>query len=203
MVFMDLEDMRKRLELVLSDKRYRHSVNVMETAVKLAVKYGEDSSKAALAGLLHDCAREIRGEEIFEACRRYDIPVDMVTRAQPELLHGSIGAELAREEYAVWDESVLDAIRFHTTGRENMSMLEKIVFIADYIEPGRNFPEVHEARKIAFEDIDMAVLNSLDRTMGYLINRGVLIHTDTVNARNSVISLIKARGQTYEKDYRV
>lgn len=200
---MLLADISRRLELVLSDKRYRHSVNVMDTAVKLAVKYGEDSEKAALAGLLHDCAREIRGVEVFEACRKYNIPVDYVSKAQPELLHGSIGAGLAKEEYDVSDESVLDAIRFHTTGRENMSMLEKIVFIADYIEPGRNFPEVHEAREIAFEDIDRAVLNALNRTIGYLVNRGVLIHTDTVNARNFMISLIKAKDHLCERVYRI
>lgn len=200
---MLLADISKRLELVLSDKRYRHSVNVMDTAIKLALKYGEDSEKAALAGLLHDCAREIKGVEVFEACRKYNIPVDYVSKDQPELLHGSIGAGLAREEYAVSDESVLDAIRFHTTGRENMSMLEKIVFIADYIEPGRSFPEVHEARKIAFEDIDRAVLNALSRTIAYLVNRGVLIHTDTVNARNFMVSLIKAKGHLCERVYRI
>ncbi len=200
---MELTDIRKRLERILSEKRFVHSVNVMNTAVQLAEKYDEDPEKAALAGLLHDCAREIKGEEVFKICREYNIYVDGVSKIQPELLHGSIGAELAREQYGVCDESVLNAIRFHTTGRGNMSMLEKIVFIADYIEPGRNFPEVHETRKNAYEDIDMAILTALNRTIVYLLNKGVMIHENTIYARNFMISHIKPKSRMLGRVHRV
>ncbi len=188
---MTLEEIRIRLESVLNPKRFKHSINVMNEAVELAGVYGENTEKAALAGLLHDCARGMKGEEIFSACEKYSILPDNVSKAQPELLHGVIGTELAREDYGITDRTVLNAIRYHTTGRENMELLEKIIFVADYIEPGRDFPGVREAREIAFTDIDRAVLLALNRTIEYVLIKGALIHIDTIFARNFMINSMK------------
>jgi len=184
---MTLEEIKQKLQSRLTNKRFRHSVNVMETAVKLASIHGEDINKAATAGLLHDCARDIRGKEIFEACSNFDINIDGVARMQPELLHGPLGVHIARTEYEITDASVLSAILWHTTGHAGMKTLDKIVFLADYIEPDRKIPGIEEVRKAATYDLDDAMLLALDRTIKYVVNRGALLHPDTVDARNSIL----------------
>ncbi len=184
---MTLQEMKKKLEETLSSKRFKHSIGVMDTAVKLAKKYDEDEDKAAIAGILHDCARNIEGQKVFEFCERYGIEVNYITRLQPQLLHGPIGAALARDVYGVDDEDVIKAIDCHTTGKENMTLLDKIVFIADYIEPGRKFHGVEEIRDLAYKDLDKAILLSLENTIRHILNKGILIHPDTINARNYII----------------
>lgn len=186
-VNLSIEQMKEKLKSSLSSRRFLHSIGVMDTAVQLAEIYGEDPWDAALAGLLHDCAKDMRGEEILQMCRRFSIEADNITREQPELLHGKIGACIAQDEYGIEDKRVLDAIRYHTMGRENMSLLEKIIFIADYIEPNRSFPGVERIRKAAFSSLDEAMLMSLDNTIRQVIKKGVLIHPDTINARNYLV----------------
>ena len=185
---MTIDEMKCKLQKTMSHKRYIHSINVMKSAAKLASIYGEDIDKAAIAGLLHDCARDIKGEEALNLCAKYDIPVDDVTRTQPDLLHGPIGSRLARDEYEVSDKDILNAISCHTTGGSDMSMLDKIIFIADYVEPNRNFPAIDDVRKIVDFDIDGAIVMALNRTIKYILAKGVLIHPDTVIARNSIIA---------------
>ncbi|HHV30020.1 bis(5'-nucleosyl)-tetraphosphatase (symmetrical) YqeK [Acetivibrio mesophilus] len=184
---MTIEEMKKKLEEVLSLKRFKHSLGVMDTAVSLAKEYGVNEEKAAIAGLLHDCAREIKGQALFELCEKYHINVDYITLAQPELLHGPLGAVLAAKEYGVEDEDIIRAIDCHTTGKENMTLLDKIVFIADYIEPGRRFTRLDEVRELAYRDLDRSILTSLDNTIRHIMNRGVFIHPDTIGARNFII----------------
>lgn len=189
---MTLEEIRDKLEKSLTRRRFVHSVNVMNCSVDLAAKYGENKDRAAVAGLLHDCARDIKGRAIFDLCDKFGIKPDGVKLRQPELLHGPVGSYIAQVEYGVTDEGILDAIRFHTTGCENMSLLSKIIFIADYIEPGRNFHGIADIRNLAYVDIDRAMICALDRTIRHIMSKGALIHTDTVNARNFLISGINA-----------
>lgn len=184
---MTIDEMKQKLENTLSTKRFVHSLNVMDTAKELASKYGEDEEKAAIAGLLHDCAREIKGDKIFELCSTFGIPVDYITQHQPDLLHGPIGSFLARQDYGIGDVGILRAIYSHTTGRENMELLEKIVFMADYIEPNRNFPGVDEARMDVGTDINKALVIALNRTIKHVMIKGALIHPDTISARNYLI----------------
>jgi predicted HD superfamily hydrolase involved in NAD metabolism len=184
---MSIEQIKTKLKASLSHKRFEHSLGVMDTAVKLAEKYDEEAGKAAVAGLLHDCARNVKGDDLFRLCERFGITVDMITKAQPELLHGSVGACIAEEEYGITDEAVLSAIRFHTMGRKNMSILEKIIFVADYIEPDRSFPGVAEVREAAFRCLDTALLMSLDSTVKHVISKGILIHPDAIDARNYLV----------------
>jgi len=184
---MTLEEMKQKLEGTLTPKRFNHSLGVMECAVELASRYGENVERAAVAGLLHDCARDIKGNEVFAKCEEYGVMVDHICRLQPELLHGPLGAMMIREEFGITDEDVVNAVRYHTTGRENMSLLEKIIFIADYIEPGRNFPGVDEIRKAAIEDMDSTMLMALDQTISYVLSKGGLLHPLTVNARNYLL----------------
>ncbi|MCX7841899.1 MAG: bis(5'-nucleosyl)-tetraphosphatase (symmetrical) YqeK [Clostridia bacterium] len=184
---MGIEEIKKKLETILTPKRYLHSINVMQVSESLAKKHGEDSAKAALAGLLHDCARDITDDELIKQCERYNVKLDDICRFQPELLHAMLGAELARHTYGIHDQEILKSIRFHTTGCRNMSLLNKIVFIADSIEPGRIFPGVEEIRSLACEDINAAVELSLERTIKHVLNKGTLIHPDTIDARNHLI----------------
>ncbi len=184
---MTLDEMKRKLENSLTYKRYVHSINVMDTAAELAEKYHEDTDKAAIAGLLHDCARDIRGSRIFELCNKFNIEVDDIMLRQPELLHGMIGAHMAEFDYGVSDGSIRNAIRCHTIGSVDMGMLDKIIFIADYIEPGRNFSGIDKARELAFNDIDAALLLSFDKTIDYVISKGKLIHPGTIAARNSIL----------------
>lgn len=183
-----VEEIKDRLETSLTPKRFIHSINVMNTAVKIALKHGEDDKKAATAGLLHDYARDIRGADILRLCEKYDIAVDNITRMQPELLHGPVGAYLVREEFGITDEVILNAISYHTTGRENMSTMEKIIFVSDYVEPDRVFPGVDDIRKIAFYDLEKALVMSFDSTIKFILKKGALIHPDSVKARNYILA---------------
>ncbi len=187
---------KEKLKTMVSEKRFIHSVNVMDCAVKLAEKYGADVRKAAVAGLLHDCAKGIKGEEIFRMCEKFGIETDEITRLQPELLHGCIGAKLAERDFGVTDKSILNAIYYHTTGYDNMNLLDKIIFIADYIEPGRNFSNIENIRKTVYEDLDRAIIMALDNTLAYVTSKGALIHPLSVTARNSLIvaRMLKNKG---------
>ncbi|MCX8131080.1 MAG: bis(5'-nucleosyl)-tetraphosphatase (symmetrical) YqeK [Clostridia bacterium] len=184
---MTINEMKSKLQVELRPNRFSHSVNVMNTAIDLAKKYNVNTEKAAIAGLLHDCARDIRGEKVFKLCSEYGIEVNYITKKQPELLHGPLGSRLATVEYGVEDADIISAIDSHTTGCKDMSLLSKIVFLADFIEPARNFPGVDEVRRLAFEDIDAGMVSAFDRTITYVIERGALIHPETVEARNFIV----------------
>jgi len=189
-------DNQKRIEILrqnLSEKRFNHSIEVMKTAVKLAEQYNADVEAAETAGLLHDCARDIRGGLLYQSCQKYRIKTDFVTKAQPELLHGALGVFIAKEIYEVTDNNILDPIRWHTTGREKMTLLDKIIYISDFIEPGRSFEGVDAVREVVYQDIDRAMLMALDRTIKYVMMREVYIHPDTIKARNGIISDIRGK----------
>lgn len=188
---MNLENIKEKLEASLSPKRFNHSINVMNTAVLLAKRFGEDEDKARIAGLLHDCARDIRGPRMYDMCKAYNIELDYLRAAQPELIHGELGVYVVKEQYNIQDKQVLSAILWHTTGCEKMTSLDKIIFLADYIEPARSFNGVEEARRLAYEDLNRAMLYALDRTIKYVMMREVFIHPDTLKARNSILREIK------------
>lgn len=165
----NLRKLRKEIEKVQDAKRFEHTLGVEYTAASLAMRYGASVKSAQTAGLLHDCAKCLTGEELLSVCRKNRIPVSKLEESNPFLLHAKAGAYLAREQYGVEDQDILQAIHNHTTGRPGMSLLEKIVFIADYIEPGRNHaPNLEEIRRLAFTDLDGALLKILEDTLEYL-----------------------------------
>jgi putative HD superfamily hydrolase of NAD metabolism len=180
-------DANEKLRSMLSEKRYIHSLGVQKTAIDLAKKYNCDAQKASIAGLVHDCAKGFSDEKLMEASAKYDIQIGMVYEKQPGLLHGPVGAYVARDEFLIDDMEILHAIKYHTTGCENMSMLDKIIYIADYIEPGRDFPGVDSLREETYLNIDRGLLMAFDNTIRYVIDRGELIDTMTVRARNSLL----------------
>ncbi|AEV69586.1 bis(5'-nucleosyl)-tetraphosphatase (symmetrical) YqeK [Acetivibrio clariflavus] len=187
-MYMTIQQIHDRLKEVLSPKRFKHSLGVMETAVKLAAQYGVDAKKAELAGLLHDCAREMAVEDILKICRQNNIKMDDISLMQPKLLHGPAGSIVAREVYGIEDEEILSAIYCHTTGRKNMSTLDKIIFLADYIEPGRDFPGVDKVREAVFEDLDKGMVVSLMGIIRHLVEKRGLIQIDTIDTWNFIIN---------------
>lgn len=178
----------------ISEKRFAHVIGVRNTAVKLAEIYGEDREKAMLAGLIHDCAKNMGDEEILNIVKENGHEPDWIELNSPQLLHGMAAAIIAKQVMGVEDGPVLNAITCHTTGKANMTMLEKIIYVADYIEPSRNFPGVDELRKAAFTNMDSAMLLALDNTIRYVLERNQLLHTNTIDARNYI--LMKVMGKS-------
>lgn len=180
---MNRFEMRERLENKLTKKRFEHSLGVEYVSGCLAMVHGADVNKALTAGLLHDCAKCLPADEKIARCKKHGLPISQVEFANPELLHAKLGAYYAREKYGVDDEDILSAIEFHTTGRPAMSLLEKIVFVADYIEPNRKpLPEIDEIRNEAFSDIDASVAHILKNTLTYL-DSGSCGDTDEMSVR--------------------
>ncbi len=176
-----------KLRKILTPKRFEHSLGVMETGKELAQNYGCDVEKAKLAGLLHDCAKDIEKHQMLQLCDDFGIVLDEISKKESQLIHGPVGAELARYTFGIQDEEILDAIRYHTVGKEDMTLLTKIIYVADCIEPGRSFSGVSEIREMAFSDIDLAVIKSIDSTIKRVLYRGRLIHPLTIKARNYII----------------
>lgn len=165
----DIMEMEERLEKVLSDKRFFHTRGVMYTSASLAMCYGANVEHAMLAGLLHDCAKYLTESEQLRQCIKHNLPVREIEKKNPYLLHAKVGAYFAEKKYGITEPEILSAITWHTTGKPGMSILDKIVFTADYIEPGRKMIEgLAEIRSTAFHDLNMAVYKILDNTLHYL-----------------------------------
>ncbi|WP_394923038.1 bis(5'-nucleosyl)-tetraphosphatase (symmetrical) YqeK [uncultured Robinsoniella sp.] len=161
--------MQEKLKKYLDEDRFTHTQGVMYTSAALAMRYGEDVRKAQAAGLLHDCAKCIPNDKKISICEKNGIPISDAERKNPFLLHAKAGAQIAKEKYKITDPDILNAIAYHTTGRPGMSLLEKIVYIADYIEPWRYKAQNLElSRKMAFSDIDEALYIILRDTLSYL-----------------------------------
>jgi len=164
-----IKRLTKAMEEELTGKRFLHTLGVEYTAAALAMKYDVPLLNAQVAGLLHDSAKCLSDEKQLKICEKNHLHVSDVEKRNPYLLHGKVGAFLAKTEYGIEDDDILNAITWHTTGRPDMSVLEKIIFVADYIEPGRKeAPGLEEIRKLAFEDLDRAMIRILDDTLRYL-----------------------------------
>lgn len=185
---MDHETRKKLLASKLKPSRYEHSLGVAETAVFLAKRFGVDEEKARLAGLLHDCAREFRDDELIAEAERRGIAVGEVERQMPLLLHAYIGAERIKEIYDVDDAEISQAIWRHTVGGAKMTPLDKIIYFADMIEPHRNYPEVEMLRQLSRDaSLDDMLLEGLTQSIIFVAEKNHLIHPDTVTARNELL----------------
>lgn len=196
----NFEEAQNALETELKPKRYLHSIGVMETAIELAERFGADAGKAKIAGLLHDCAKNIDPVRSYGICELLGIELDDVAKKSYKLVHQYLGAELAKMRYGIDDEEILSAIRVHTTAKEDMSLLDKIIYLADFIEPNRDkepFDGLDELRKLCETDIDEAMLFALDISIKSIVERKMLLHMDTVLARNWFLS--KKISKTLEK----
>lgn len=165
----DIRKIRKAMEKSQDEKRFTHTLGVAYTATALAMCHGGDIKKAELAGMLHDCAKCLDNEKRISICEKHNISITEIERRNPFLLHAKAGSFIAMNMYHVDDIDVINAILNHTTGRPGMSLLEKIIFVADYIEPSRNqAPELKEIRKLAFENLDAAMIKIMAGTLNYL-----------------------------------
>ena len=186
-----IEEITKVLSNELSETRFKHTLGVAETAKILAEKWGADADAAYLAGLVHDCAKEIPVEQMVELLEKNGYCCDEMERESSNILHAPLGSIIAKEKFGVEDEDVLNAVRYHTLGRAQMSLLEKIIYVADFIEPGRKYKEVQFVRDLAYVDIDKAVLKEADIVIKYIIDKGGVLHTESVRTRNSFLIKIK------------
>lgn len=173
---MDRIQMTEKLKTKLSVKRFEHSIGVEYTAGTMAYVHGADYEKAMIAGLLHDCAKYVPNDKKIIKCKKRNLPVSKCEMDNPELLHAKLSAAYAKEKYGVTDKEILSAITYHTTGRPNMSLLEKIIYIADYIEPNRNMlPEMNEIRREAYTDLDKCLIHILKNCVKYLDKKGAIV----------------------------
>lgn len=169
----------------LKHSRIGHVLGTEEEAIRLAQSYGADVEKARRAALLHDCTKRLSLQEQLEICERYGVEVDELEKTSPNLLHSKTGAAIAQHVYGECQE-VCEAIKWHTTGKPHMTLLEKILYIADYIEPTRAFPGVETLRKAVYQDLDAGVLMGMENTIDLMQRRGDPIHPNTTQARDAL-----------------
>ena len=180
------DEMRKGILSRLRGYRYEHSLGVERAARRLAEQYGEDPDRAGTAAILHDITKHLSPQEQLNLCEKYGIIPCAVEKSEPKMLHGKTAAAIARAEYGM-PEEICQAIACHTTGRNRMTLLDKILYLADYIEETRDFPGVDQARELAKTSIDRALLYCYDQTLIELVTRGKLIHSDTIASYNDMI----------------
>ncbi len=170
------ESMEEHLKAMLKPDRYKHSLGVASMAVTMAGIFGADQRKAYIAGLLHDCAKNLSTEENKIKCVDLDVELDDYEKTHPPLIHAKVGAELVKSEFGIIDEEICSAIRWHTLGRKNMTVLEKIIYVADMTEPSRDFPGVDEIRRKAVENLDDAVSACARKTIDFNKKKGIEPH---------------------------
>lgn len=170
----------------LTEHRYQHTIGVMETAVALAKQYGADEKKAELAAIFHDYAKFRPKAEMKAIILAEGYPEDLL-QYNAELWHAPVGAYLVHKEAGITDQEILDAIRYHTSGRPGMSLLEKIIYLADYIEPGRNFPGVDEVRALAKDSLEEALIKAVQNTILFLMKKNQPVYPDSFQTYNDLV----------------
>lgn len=183
MITEQILTLRKQLKSKLDPMRYEHSISVSFTCTALAMRYGIDIKQAELAGLMHDCAKRFTDSELIQKCQRHEVTLTEAEIKAPAVIHAKYGAYLAEHKYGIHDEEILSAIACHTTGKPDMTTLDKILYIADYIEPRRdkadNLPKM---RYLAFQDLDKTMYEILKGTLEYLNKKGNTIDPMTKQA---------------------
>mgnify|MGYP001333701512 CR=1 FL=1 len=182
----DRERIVSAVKSQMPEKRWHHTLGVVKSAVELAGRYGADAEKAELAAYLHDYAKYWPAETQKQVVVEQRMPQELLDYG-PELWHAPVGAYAVERDLGIRDPEILDAIRYHTSGREGMTLLDKIVCLADYIEPGRQFPGVEEIRGLAKESLELALIAGFDSTIRYLVEQRKPVFPLTVMARNSLI----------------
>ena len=180
-----MDSINSYIDKNLSEKRRAHVYGVVETAKKLAEKYGCDINKAETAALFHDMFRSTPVEVLNMYIRQLGLDDTYLNNAN--LAHGPIAAVIMNRDYGIDDQEVLNAVKYHTTGRAGMSTLEKVIYLAAAIEPGRNYPDVDKVRKLAEISLEKACLFSMEHSINYIRERGLFLHEDTIKARDYLL----------------
>lgn len=184
--------LREKSYAMLKPRRIPHVAGCEQEAVALARRWGADEEAAAEAAILHDCTKKATREEQLELCAHYGIVPDEIEAASEKLMHSKTGAAVAETEFGC-DSAVVEAIRWHTTGKAGMTLLEKIIYMADYIEPNRDFEGVDALRALAYEDLDRAMLLGLDMSLEDIQAQGNPVHKNTLAARAWFSELVKEK----------
>ena len=192
MIYMNRNEALQLVKAQITEKRYVHTLGVAETAVLLAERFGADVKKAELAAIFHDYAKFRPKKEMKQIIIEQNMSKDLLD-FHSELWHAPVGAYLVEQEAGITDREILDAIKYHTTGRIGMTLLEKIVYLADYIEPGRSFPGVDEVREIAKKSLELAMIGAVRNSIVFLINKKQAIYPDTFHTYNDLILNLKEK----------
>lgn len=193
---MDITRDKEEIQDRIGKKRMAHVLRVADYAKDLAVQYGQDPEKAYIAGFYHDCMKIKDLDLLKKAARDLGLEWTEEFNQAPQLVHGFLGALAAEKIYGIQDRDILNAIAYHTTGRAGMNDLEKIIYLADYAEPMRNFDGVDQARKEIKEDLDQAMYQALNRTIQYLIKENSYITLKSLEARNDFLKKVN-HGKIY------
>lgn len=185
---MNIAEIEQCIKKMTKESRFNHSKGVQYMAGELARHYGLDVEKAELTGLMHDCVKNFPEDEMFRLCDELGCNLDEVTKKEVKLIHAPLGAYYVKNVFGIDDVEIFNAIYYHTTAKANMTLFEKIIYIADVVEPNRKYDIVDELRKLAFENIDKAMLVILDYTINKQVNAGKMLHNETINARNYLIA---------------
>ena len=183
----EVDEIKNYLKDNLKPSRYGHTLGVVNTAIKLAEIYGEDIKKAEIAALCHDVAKNMSYEDMEKIISEEDITLSIDEQNSKELWHSIVAPILGKRIFKIDDEEILNAMRWHTTGKENMTNLEKIIYLADLIEPSRNFEGLEEIRRISYENLNLAMLKALTHTTIYLLEQGYAVDLNSVKARNYLV----------------
>ncbi|MCD8026302.1 MAG: bis(5'-nucleosyl)-tetraphosphatase (symmetrical) YqeK [Clostridiales bacterium] len=186
---MKANDYKKLVKANMSEYRYTHCLNVSKEAVRLAQKYGCDAQRAAVAGILHDITKEVSKDEQLQIMNDSGIILDDIQKNTPKLWHGISGSAYIKDKLKITDEDILNAVRYHTTGRANMTLLEKIIFIADFTSEERTYSGVDTMRKLAEKSLEEAMLFGLKFTLKDLSKREMTIHPDALACYNEIVML--------------
>lgn len=191
---MNKEYYRSLIKTRMGQRRYIHSINVADAAVRLAEKYGADIDKAEVAGILHDCCKEISKDEMLQIMTSGGIILDAVEKNSSKLWHPIAGSVFVRDTLGIDDVDIINAVRYHTTGRAGMSVIEKIIFVADFIGAERDYDGVDIMRRKAFESLESAMLFGLQFTISDLAKRKMTIHSNAVHCYNDTVLYLEKKG---------
>ncbi|HEM2769848.1 TPA: bis(5'-nucleosyl)-tetraphosphatase (symmetrical) YqeK [Streptococcus suis] len=186
----DRQDLLEKIRAAMKPARFQHVLGVEQAALALADRYGCDPKKASLAALLHDYAKEVEDQVFLDLIAKYDLDRDLLNWDN-NIWHGVIGAYKIAEDFGLEDEEIFQAIQRHTIGAGQMTLLDKVLYVADYIEPNRDFPGVDEARRIARESLDKAVAYETAQTISYLAKKGIPIYPQTLETYNGYVAWLK------------
>ncbi|HFI0480102.1 TPA: bis(5'-nucleosyl)-tetraphosphatase (symmetrical) YqeK [Streptococcus suis] len=186
----DRQALLEKIRVAMKPARFQHVLGVEEVALALADQYGCDPKKASLAALLHDYAKEVEDQVFLDLIAKYDLDKDLLNWDN-NIWHGVVGAYKIAEDFGLEDEEIFQAIQRHTVGAGQMTLLDKVLYVADYIEPNREFPGVDEARRIARESLDKAVAYETAQTISYLAKKGIPIYPQTLETYNGYVAYLK------------
>lgn len=187
---MLIENLYSDLKGKVSSTRYNHIMGVLSTAKEIGKKYNVSQEKIEIAVLLHDILKEQEIRKLRELCAGYNY-VELENGAESEIIHGFAAAVYAIEKYNIYDVNILNAVKYHTIGRKDMSLLEKVIYIADGVEPGRTYPEVKKIRELLKNDLDRAIFHEIENKILYLLNNNKTIHPNAFQLKDWIFKLIK------------